>query len=74
MPVIQCKWCSASAGPRQKNYCDYCAGYHAGHSVRLMREKRANSPAYRKDEREKVKIRMRKIRARRREGESISAS
>jgi hypothetical protein len=51
----QCEWCSADAGPRLKMLCDYNAGYHAGHSARLMREKRAKSPEYRKAERKKVK-------------------
>jgi hypothetical protein len=62
----QCEWCSAT-GPRSRMFCDYHAGYHAGHSARPMREKRAKSPAYRKDERKKVRARMRTIRADRRE-------
>lgn len=59
----QCDWCGRPAGPRCDRYCDYCAGYHAGHSARMMFEKRATNPIYRELERRAVKKRMRKLRA-----------
>jgi hypothetical protein len=61
-----CRWCGDPLSPRSIAYCIPCGRDHAGYQARLMREKRAKSPAYRKDEREKVKIRMRTIRAERR--------
>ena len=62
-----CAWCGEGLSAHSIFFCAACGSYHAGYQARLMREKRANSPAYREDEREKVKIRMRKIRAQRRE-------
>lgn len=50
-------------GPRSTLFCDYHAGYHAGHSIAVMRDKRAADPAYREQERKKVRARMRKLRA-----------
>lgn len=47
-------------------YCNRCAGYHAGYQAFAMRVKRAAAPEYREDERNKVRERMRRIRAERR--------
>lgn len=44
------------------NYCEYHAGYHAGHSAAFMRNKRKDRH-YRQAESEGVKLRMRKLRA-----------
>jgi hypothetical protein len=49
--------------------CIACGAYHAGYQARAMREKRAASLAYRKDERKKVRLRMRAIRAERRKAD-----
>jgi hypothetical protein len=59
----KCRNCDASAGPRTKLFCDYHAGYNAGHSVAFMRYQRLISPKYREAERAAVKKRMRKLRA-----------
>lgn len=58
-----CRECPNAAGPRSITFCDYHAGYHAGHSVAMMHSKRLKDPAYRELEREAVKQRMRKLRA-----------
>jgi hypothetical protein len=51
------------AGPRTKLFCDYHAGYNAGHSIAFMRYCRLQYPGYRENERKAVKERMRKLRA-----------
>jgi hypothetical protein len=53
-----CAWCGDPLSPHSIFHCIACGAYHAGYQARLMREKRAKSPAYRKDEREKVRVRM----------------
>lgn len=59
----KCRNCSQPAGPRTKLFCDYHAGYNAGHSIAFMRYHRAGNPDYQAQEREAVKKRMRKLRA-----------
>jgi hypothetical protein len=61
-----CAWCGEGLSANSIFFCIACGSYHAGYQARLMREKRAKSPAYRADEREKVRARMRTIRAERR--------
>jgi hypothetical protein len=61
-----CAWCGEGLSAHSIFFCVACGAYHAGYQARLMREKRAKSPAYREDEREKVRLRMRAIRAERR--------
>jgi hypothetical protein len=61
-----CAWCGEDLSAHSIFFCVACGAYHAGYQARLMREKRAASPAYRQDEREKVRARMRTIRAERR--------
>jgi hypothetical protein len=61
-----CAWCGDPLSAHSIFFCVACGSYHAGYQARLMREKRAKSPAYREDEREKVRARMRTIRAERR--------
>lgn len=58
-----CRECPASVGPRSTLFCDYHAGYHAGHSVALMRNKRLRNPQFREMERATVQKRMRALRA-----------
>ena len=58
-----CRQCDAPAGPRTKLFCDYHAGYNAGHSVAFMRYCRLQYPGYKEQEREAVRERMRKLRA-----------
>lgn len=67
MPKVkQCIKCRSLVGPRSRIYCEYHAGYHAGHAVAMMAAMRAASPEYCEDERNKVRVRMQKIRAKRR--------
>lgn len=61
----QCHTCNTNVGPRSDFFCDYHAGYAAGYSVRRMSEKRKSSPDYQAKEREEVKKRMLKLRAKR---------
>jgi hypothetical protein len=61
-----CAWCGEDLSAHSIFFCVACGSYHSGYQARLMREKRAKSPAYRKDEREKVRLRMQAIRAERR--------
>jgi hypothetical protein len=63
MTAKLCSNCSCPAGPRSKRYCDYHAGYNAGYAQRFMHEKRAADPDYRRREKAKLKIRMRRLRA-----------
>lgn len=63
MPNKLCRDCATRVGPRSILFCDYHAGYHAGHSGALMHNKRFKDPEYRELEREAVKKRMRKLRA-----------
>jgi hypothetical protein len=58
--------CGEPIGKHSSRECDYHAGYHAGRTSIEMPKKRAADPAYREDERQKVKVRMRKLRAERR--------
>jgi hypothetical protein len=62
-----CQMCGGTLSAKSIFYCDACASYHAGYQARFMSEKRARSPEYRADEREKVRARMRAIRAQRRQ-------
>jgi hypothetical protein len=57
-----CAWCGEGLSAHSIFFCVACGSYHAGYQAR----KRARSPAYRADEREKVRLRMRAIRAERR--------
>jgi|GEM_PF-6520818 len=59
----RCRNCDSPAGPRTKLFCDYHAGYNAGHSVAFMRYHRENSATYRDAERKAVKKRMRRLRS-----------
>jgi hypothetical protein len=59
----RCHDCGETVGNRSSFYCDYHRGLHSGRQGIAMRRKRAKSPAYRKDERRKVKKRMARIRA-----------
>ena len=61
-----CALCGDGLSPHSIFHCVACGAYHAGYQARAMREKRDNSPAYREDERIKVRARMRTIRAERR--------
>jgi hypothetical protein len=61
-----CRNCGEKLSGHSIAYCDVCASYHAGYQASAMREKRAASPAYREDERNKVRARMQNIRAERR--------
>ena len=61
-----CQACGEKLSAHSITHCDTCAGYHAGYQARAMREKRADNPAYREDERNKVRARMQNIRAERR--------
>jgi predicted CXXCH cytochrome family protein len=61
-----CAWCGEDLSAHSIFFCVACGSYHAGYQARLMREKRAKSPAYREDERKKVRLRMRAIREERR--------
>jgi hypothetical protein len=65
-----CAWCGERLSAHSIFFCVACGAYHAGYQARAMREKRAKSPAYREDEREKVRARMRTIRAERRKAGS----
>lgn len=69
----KCKWCSARVGRRSPTLCDYHAGYHAGRQSIEMRAKRAADPAYRERERVAVKVRMRALRAARRNDAALDA-
>jgi hypothetical protein len=62
----KCLQCRNDVGTKSRIYCDYHAGYHAGYHAVDMKLKRQGSPEYREDERKKVQIRMRKLRAERR--------
>lgn len=59
----RCRQCDAPAGPRTKLFCDYHAGYNAGHSIAFMRYRRATERGFPEQERKAVKQRMRKLRA-----------
>jgi hypothetical protein len=61
-----CQLCGDQLSAHSIFSCDRCGGYHAGYQAHAMRQKRAKSPAYRADERNKVRERMRAIRAERR--------
>jgi hypothetical protein len=65
-----CAWYGERLSAHSIFFCVACGAYHAGYQARAMREKRAKSPAYREDEREKVRARMRTIRAERRKAGS----
>jgi hypothetical protein len=58
-----CIKCPIKVGPRSTVYCEYHAGYHAGHAKDMMAGKRKYDPAYCDRERSAVKKRMRKLRA-----------
>jgi hypothetical protein len=62
----QCRDCDTPVGPRSTLFCEYHAGYNAGHSVAFMRYHRNGNPKYREKERLALKKRMRKLRAERR--------
>lgn len=63
MPRKLCRQCKTCVGPRSTLFCDYHAGYNAGHSIAFMRYHRAGDPDYCEKEREAVKERMRALRA-----------
>lgn len=58
-----CCRCGAARSPHSEWYCQPCADKHAEYQVEGMRTKRAANPAYREDERNKVRERMRIRRA-----------
>jgi len=58
-----CQVCGEGLSSHSIAHCDACGGYHTGYQARAMREKRGVNPAYREDERNKVRARMRAIRA-----------
>jgi hypothetical protein len=62
----QCRACDTPVGPRSTLFCEYHAGYNAGHSIAFMRYCRLQYPGYREKELNAVKKRMRKLRAERR--------
>jgi hypothetical protein len=59
----KCDKCPQIVGPTSTRYCEYHAGYHAGHAKGMMAGKRKYDPAYCESERVAVKHRMRKLRA-----------
>jgi hypothetical protein len=58
-----CCRCGEALSAHSIALCGICAAYHSGFQAAAMRQKRAARPEYRADEREKVRERMRKIRA-----------
>lgn len=64
MPKQKCTKCAGNVGWHSKIYCEYHAGYHAGHSKATMVHKREQNPDYCEHERLAVRDRMRKLRAR----------
>jgi hypothetical protein len=62
----RCIKCGAKRSNLSASFCPKHRRRHAELMLGQMRQKRAKSPAYRKDEREKVRARMRAIRAERR--------
>ena len=59
-----CCMCTKSVSKRSVRYCDYHLGYHDGYHAVFIKRRRLD-PAFAAQEREAVKLRMRKLRAKR---------
>lgn len=62
-----CVTCDNKLSARSERYCEYHLGYHAGYQAVSMKLKRNTNERFAEQERHALKIRMRKLRASRRQ-------